>query len=110
MSKSDLEAAFDTHWKRHGNGVMPVHEHRFHPTRRWRFDRAWLREQVAVELEGGVFSGGRHVRGKGFEADCAKYNAAVQNGWRVLRFTSGMLKAEPILCMAQIVSVLKGGV
>lgn len=63
-----------------------VEEHRFHGTRRWRFDFAWVAQRLAVEVEGGAFSGGRHTRGLGFVADCHKYNAAVLAGWRVLRY------------------------
>lgn len=55
--------------------------------RQWRFDIAWPIYELAVELEGGVWSQGRHVRGSGFIADCDKYNAAAMMGWRVLRFT-----------------------
>jgi hypothetical protein len=40
---------------------------------------------VALEVEGGVFSRGRHVRPAGFIADCEKYNAAAIAGWRVVR-------------------------
>lgn len=66
-----------------------VEEHRFHATRRWRFDFAWVAQRVAVEVEGGVWSGGRHTRGAGFVADARKYNEAVRLGWRVLRFVPG---------------------
>ena len=66
-------------------------EYRFHPTRRWRFDFAMPNHKVAVEVEGGTHSNGRHVRGAGYTADCEKYNAAVMLGWRVLRVTSDML-------------------
>jgi len=65
----------------------PTAEHRFHPTRKWRFDFAWLDVQLALEIEGGAFSGGRHTRGKGFIGDLEKYNAALLLGWRVLRVT-----------------------
>lgn len=41
---------------------------------------------LAVEIEGGTHSGGRHTGGAGFAADCEKYNAAVLAGWRLLRF------------------------
>lgn len=60
----------------------------------WRFDFAWPDRKLAVEIEGGTWSGGRHVRGSGFEDDCRKYNAAVRFGWRVLRYTSDMLDGE----------------
>lgn len=64
----------------------PVQEHRFHATRRWRFDLAWPDLMIAVEVDGGVWSGGRHTRGAGFVADCEKVNEATAMGWRVFRF------------------------
>jgi hypothetical protein len=70
----------------------PVLEHRFAPPRRWRFDLAWPDRMIALEVEGGVWTGGRHVRGKGFERDAEKYNAAQLRGWVVLRCTSAMIK------------------
>ena len=70
----------------------PYREYRFHPTRRWRFDFAWPAQKVAVEIEGGVFSRGRHTRGSGFVKDCEKYNNAALMGWTVLRFAQPHLK------------------
>jgi hypothetical protein len=52
---------------------------------------------LAVEVEGGSWIHGRHVRGRGFEADCEKYNQAVLLGWRVLRFTAAMVEAGTAL-------------
>ena len=40
---------------------------------------------IAVEIEGGVWIGGRHTRGKGFLRDIEKYNEAAAMGWRVFR-------------------------
>lgn len=62
-------------------------EHKFHPARDWAIDRVYRNYLVAVEIEGGVWSGGRHVRGQGFLNDCEKYNAAQLAGWMVLRFS-----------------------
>lgn len=65
-------------------------EWRFHPQRRWKFDFANPDPDIliAVELEGGIWIKGRHTTGKGFEADCEKYNTALSMGWRVLRYPS----------------------
>lgn len=71
----------------------PDRESRFHPIRRWRFDFCWPDKLLAVEIEGGTYSGGRHTRGVGFEEDCEKYNAAQELGWRVFRFTGKHVKA-----------------
>jgi len=63
----------------------PVAEHRFHPTRRWRFDLAWPEQMVALEIEGGVWTGGRHTRGAGYLKDIEKYSVASAMGWCVIR-------------------------
>src|SRR5512142_439724 len=70
----------------------PQREFLFHRKRKWRFDLAWPELLIAVEVEGGIWVGGRHVRGEGYEADCEKYNEAQLAGWMVLRFTPGMIK------------------
>lgn len=70
----------------------PDREFLFHPKRKWRFDLAWPELLIAVEVEGGIWTGGRHVRGEGYEGDCEKYNEAQLAGWMVLRFTPGMIK------------------
>lgn len=66
---------------------LPVPEYQFHPGRRWRFDYAFPLHMVAVEIEGGAWTNGRHTRGKGFVADLEKYNAAALLGWQLLRYT-----------------------
>jgi hypothetical protein len=65
----------------------PVREFRFHTTRRWKFDYAWPLENLAVEVEGGAWTNGRHTRGKGYLGDMEKYNEAALHGWTVLRVT-----------------------
>jgi hypothetical protein len=73
---------------------MPIAEYPFakEQGRKWRFDFAWPdlpppAGPLALECEGGVWSKGRHTRGKGFLNDMAKYNHAVLAGWRLLRCT-----------------------
>jgi hypothetical protein len=79
----------------------PVREHRFHSVRRWRFDYAWPEQRVALEVEGGVWTGGRHTRGAGFVGDMEKYNAAVVAGWRVVRVVPGKLCASATVGMLE---------
>lgn len=88
---SPLEERFALGTRAHGLPA-PEREHRFDSDRQWRFDFAWPALRLAVEIEGGVWSGGRHTRGSGFVADCDKYNAATLAGWRVLRFTERHVK------------------
>lgn len=66
-------------------------EFKFCPDRRWRAD--FRVGRVLVEVEGGIWSGGRHTRGTGFENDCEKYNWAALNGWLVLRYSTRQVLA-----------------
>ena len=70
----------------------PEREVRFHPTRKWRFDFSWVDLRLACEVDGGTWTRGRHTRGFGYRLDCEKMNEAVILGWRVLRFTGGMVQ------------------
>ena len=74
-----------------GNIPLPEREYRFCEVRDWCFDFAWPLYMLAVEVDGGTFSNGRHVRGVGYENDCYKLNEATQLGWHVMRFTSRMV-------------------
>ncbi len=67
--------------------VECVKEFKFHPVRKWRFDYAIPEHKIALEVEGGVWSGGRHTRPQGFLGDIEKYNTATLMGWRVFRTT-----------------------
>jgi len=70
----------------------PTPELYFAKPRRWRFDFAWEPQRLAVEVDGAVFTGGRHTRGTGYEKDIEKYAEALCRGWRVLRVTTGMVR------------------
>lgn len=72
--------------------ISPIREYRFHESRRWRFDFAYPDHKIAIEVEGGVYSQGRHTRGKGFTGDCEKYNAATEMDWKVLRYTTQQVR------------------
>lgn len=68
-------------------GVECIKEYKFHPERRWRFDYAIPEHKIALEVEGGVWTHGRHTRPQGFLGDIEKYNTATLMGWRVFRTT-----------------------
>lgn len=72
---------------------LPEFEFKFHEERLWRADFAWPDSMLIVEYEGGIFTGGRHTRGVGYENDCHKYNQATLLGYRVIRITAGMVKS-----------------
>lgn len=77
------------------DGAQPEQDsylHEYSHKRDWRFDFAWPDLRIAAEVEGGSWAGGRHTRGRGFEEDCEKYNAAAEAGWRVFRFTGAMVE------------------
>jgi len=70
---------------------IPVFEYQFHPKRKWRADYCWIDEKIILEVEGGVWTGGRHTRGSGFAKDMEKYNNAALLGFRLLRVTPQQL-------------------
>ena len=90
MVKSELEETLLLQIKAEGLPI-PEREVRFHLTRKWRFDFAYPQWKIGIECEGGTWVKGRHTSGKGYRADCEKYNYANMLGWRVLRFTKGMI-------------------
>jgi len=105
---------------RAANLPEPESEYRFHPVRKWAFDRAWPTWKIAFEIEGGGFGrlvivgpgtverrkgksipidagtsiriGGRHNTGQGAQADCEKYSRAAILGWLVIRATTTMIR------------------
>lgn len=81
------------HFQMHAVGLKPQVEFQFHKTRKWRADFAFPDQRVLVEFEGGVYSQGRHTRGRGFEKDCEKYNSAELMGYHVFRFTKSMVSS-----------------
>ena len=71
----------------------PVDEFYFHTVRKWRVDLCWPDQKLALEIEGGVFINGRHVRPTGFIKDIEKYNALSILGYSLLRFTPQQMES-----------------
>lgn len=78
-------------------GIDLVSEYRFHPVRKWRFDYAIPPLKIAIEVDGGVWTRGRHVRPQGYLRDMEKFNAAASLGWIVLKFTPQQLLSSQTL-------------
>lgn len=92
--KGQANILLERHLKELGLEFLP--EYRFHPDRRWRSDymltsRLLNGQVVLLEIEGSVYARGRHTRGKGYENDMRKYNAAQAGGYYVLRFSTSMV-------------------
>lgn len=103
---TDKSEMFLYFWRLFGKGhTQPTPEYRFKDGRKWRFDWAWPAERVAVEVEGNAWhvrGGGRHMQ----DSDLEKYNTAAALGWRVFRFSPGMLEREPVSCVGLIIEAL----
>ena len=57
--------------------------------RGWKFDYAWKGEKVALEVDGGLYTRGRHVQGAGRREDMRKQTEAAIQGWRIVYTTPG---------------------
>jgi hypothetical protein len=85
--------------------VECVRELVFHPKRKWRFDYAFPAQKIALEVEGGIFTGGRHTRAKGFLGDIEKYNQATLLGWRLFRVTpQNLLRTSTMQILRQAIN------
>lgn len=81
---------FETVWQR-CNGPDLIKEFKFCEARQWRADYLCktANGQWLIELDGGVYSNGRHNRSGGYIEDCIKINTATLLGYRVLRIPTG---------------------
>lgn len=87
---SELEERFARLWDASG-GAPLLREYRFDKSRRWRADFASESARVLIEVEGGVWRGGRHTNPQGFINDAEKYLAATLQGWSVIRLVGEQL-------------------
>jgi DNA-binding CsgD family transcriptional regulator len=134
LKKSDLEAAFDFHWRALAPDLpKPEPEHYFAKPRKWRVDRAWPEHKVAVEIEGGTWGRkvichncgsvvrakkaggrvGREIRSygghnaAGFKKDIEKYNRLSALGWILLRYSNEDIHGDPHSMVKQIRGALE---
>lgn len=98
---SKLNDDFDEQLVRSNINRKWVREYRFAPPRRYRFDFAWPDQKIAVEIQGGTFSGGAHSRGAGQHKDFEKNNLAVMLGWMVIYGDTKMVKSGELLSIVK---------
>ena len=70
--------------------------------RKFRFDAANPEKKIAIEIEGGLWMYGRHNRPLGMIQDLEKYNLAVVEGWKVLRYAPETLRKAPWKLIADV--------
>lgn len=63
-------------------------DYKFHNSRRWKFDYAIPALKISVEYEGLQSEKSGHTTLVGYTRNCDKYNAAVLDGWHLLRYTA----------------------
>jgi hypothetical protein len=94
----------------------PVFEFCFDSERKWRFDLAWPDQLIGrntqthahlqfsllyIEVQGGLFSGGRHTRGAALLREYEKINRASVLGWRGLFVTPQQLLTKQTVNMVR---------
>jgi hypothetical protein len=76
------------------NKIAFVKEYKFCKERKWKIDYYLPDLNTAIEVEGGVWSGGRHVNPKGFLNDMDKYNAITMAKIDLLRIDTDRLNSQ----------------
>ena len=59
-------------------------QYRFHPERKWLVDFAWPLYWIALEVNGGTYSGGSHSRGPRQRGDYEKWSELSLMGWTLI--------------------------
>lgn len=91
MSASELEDIFAAQLDAIGLDGY-VREYQAIPGRRFRFDFAWRKERLLVEINGGTYSKGAHSTGTGIARDYEKIRLGQVCGWTVYPFDTKEVK------------------
>jgi len=108
--KREVDLCLETHLREiFGHSPTIEAEYKFHGSRKWAFDYAIPQFKLAIEIEGGIWTFGRHSRGRGYQDDLQKYNSATAGGWTIFRFsTEDILKGDEIFFLADWMSYRVG--
>ena len=88
---SNLEATFAENWVTLYPEIDLHSEYYFAKPRKFRWDFAHLESRIAIELQGGTYSKGRHTNGAALAREYEKLNIAAQKGWRVFFLDTNMV-------------------
>lgn len=106
--KEDAQKALFCQWLWDEHGLKGVPEFKFHPTRRWRIDYYFEgRVKIGLEVEGSVFTLGRHTRPQGFMADIEKYNQFSLYNIFLVRTTPSDVKIYDFYIEPNLLNLLK---
>ncbi len=76
-------------------GLLPAYERQFEfakpINKRWKADFAFVDQMLLIEVDGGIWVNGKHVRSGSADNERIRQNAATCLGYAVLRFTPKML-------------------
>ena len=86
--RENFKRQFEAVWQRCGGPELEA-EYQFYSERGWRADYKVAGKMILIELDGGVWTEGRHTRGGGFISDCMKINTAELMGFHVIRIPTG---------------------
>ena len=88
---SNLEIIFAENWVSLYPDIDLHSEYFFAKPRQFRFDFAHLETKIAIELQGGTYSSGRHTNGAALAKEYEKLNIATQKGWRIFFLDTNMV-------------------
>lgn len=107
MIVSALEDQFLKQWQATNPSLLLVREYSAVPTweadflvrysrskrsKPYRLDFAHPLSCTGIEIQGAVYTRGRHVTGSGYERDCRKYNLAFAAHWTIFLLSASMAK------------------
>lgn len=97
--ESDLERFFLFALRAFGPELpIPTTQARLVPGRRYRFDFSW--DGLVVEINGGTWlARSGHSGGAAIDKDYWRLNEVVAEGYRVMMFSSSMLRRDPRQCI-----------
>lgn len=94
MSQSNLENQFITLWESLFPEIKLDTEVKLIPQRRFRFDFVHRLSKVAIEINGGNWSRGRHTRASALLSEYEKINLAQMEGYQIFILNNEMITEE----------------